>query len=389
MSANAAPVDSSPHSGDNCNRNHGQPDERYYLEERYREADGGRSRALNAYYALKPLLPRRLQIAMRRAYAKRQQAVEFPRWPQEPLLVERREAELRAALERRGGPLPLVADWPGGRGFATILTHDVEGPEGVARVEQVIEIERRHGFVSSWNFVAEWYPIPAGLFDAVRAAGCEVGLHAISHDGRLFESRERFEADLPEIHRYLREWDAVGFRSPATHRNANWMPELGALYDTSFPDSDPFEPEGGGCCSILPFFLGEMVELPITLVQDHTLWEILRHDSIDLWAEKSEWVAANGGLVNIIVHPDYLDTPARLRMYEEYLEHLTGLCERRDGWAALPREVAEWWRLRAGLRLVEDEGGVWIEGEGADRATITWAELDGNGVALRPERAGV
>src|SRR6201999_4248182 len=131
-------------------------DERHYLEERYREDDGGRSRALNAYYALKPLLPRRLQIAMRRAYARRQQAVEFPRWPQEPLLVERREAELRQAIERRGGePVPLLADWPAGHGFAAILTHDVEGPEGVARVEQVIELERRHGFVSSWNFVAE------------------------------------------------------------------------------------------------------------------------------------------------------------------------------------------------------------------------------------------
>ncbi len=362
-------------------------DERHYLEERYREDDGTRSRALNAYYALKPLLPRRLQIAMRRAYARRQQAVEFPRWPQEPLLVERRQTELRQAVERRGGPLPLLADWPAGHGFATVLTHDVEGPAGVARVEQVIELERRHGFVSSWNFVAEWYPIPAGLFDAVRAAGCEVGLHAITHDGRLFESRERFEADLPKIHRYLREWDAVGFRSPATHRNAEWMPELGADYDSSFPDSDPFEPQGGGCCSILPYFLGEMVELPITLVQDHTMWEILRRETIDLWAEKSEWVAANGGLVNVIVHPDYLDTPARLRMYEEYLEHLAGLCERRDGWAALPREVAEWWRLRAGLRCVEDEDGARIEGAGAERAAVVWAEPDGDGVELRAEQA--
>ena len=363
------------------------PDERHYLEERYREGGGGRSRALDAYYALKPLLPRRLQIAMRRAYARRQQALEFPRWPREPLLVERREAELRAAIGRRGEAVPLLADWPGGHGFAAVLTHDVEGPAGVARVERVIEIERRHGFVSSWNFVAEWYPIPAGLFDAVRGAGCEVGLHGIKHDGRLFESRERFEADLPKIHRYLRQWGAVGFRSPATHRNADWMPELGAGYDSSFPDSDPFEPQGGGCCSILPYFLGEMVELPITLVQDHTMWEILRRETIDLWTEKSEWVAAKGGLVNVIVHPDYLDTPARLRMYEEYLEHLAGLCERRDGWAALPREVAEWWRLRAGLRCVEEDGGARIEGAGAERAAVAWAELGRDGVAIQAARA--
>jgi peptidoglycan/xylan/chitin deacetylase (PgdA/CDA1 family) len=312
-------------------------DERHYLEERYRGTESPRSRAQTAYYTLKPLLPRRLQLAMRRLYAKRQARREFPRWPIEPILVERREAEMRE------GRLPALANWPEDKRFAAILTHDVEGLAGVANVRKIIELERRHGFVSSWNFVAEWYPIEDGLFDYVRAAGCEVGLHAIKHDGKLFESRARFEAELPAIHEYLERWDADGFRSPATHRNAEWMPELGALYDSSFPDTDPFEPQSGGCCSILPYFLGEMVELPITLVQDHTLWEILREDTIELWTSKSDWIAEHGGLINLITHPDYLNTPARLRMYEEFLEHLAA---RPDGWYALPREVAAWWRTR-------------------------------------------
>jgi peptidoglycan/xylan/chitin deacetylase (PgdA/CDA1 family) len=310
-------------------------DDRYYLEERYRGGGGRRSRGLASYYAVKSLLPRRLQIALRRLYAKRQARVDFPRWPIEPLLVERRAEEEQAAP---------IASWPDGRRFAAILTHDVEGPAGVANVPRVLEIERHHGFVSCWNFVAEWYPIEDGLFDRIRAAGCEIGLHGIRHDCKLFESRANFEAELPAIHRYLAEWDAVGFRSPATHRNPDWMPELGALYDSSFPDTDPFEPQAGGCCSILPFFLGEMVELPITLVQDHTLWEILRRDTIDLWRQKSDWIVANGGLINLITHPDYLDTPARLRMYEEFLEYLAA---QQGGWFALPREVAAWWRTRS------------------------------------------
>ena len=358
-------------------------DDRHYLEERYRGETGGRSLPMRAYYGLKPLLPRRLQIAMRRLYAKRQMRTEFPRWPIEPLLVERREAELAAALERRGGvPLPTLANWPDGKRFAAILTHDVEGPAGVANVRRIVEIERRHGFVSSWNFVAEWYPIPAGLLDEVRAAGCEVGLHAIKHDCKLFESRANFEAELPAIHRYLAAWDAAGFRSPATHRNPDWMPELGCLYDSSFPDTDPFEPQAGGCCSILPFFLGETVELPITLVQDHTLWEILREETIERWTAKSEWIAANGGLVNLITHPDYLDTPARLRMYEEFLEYLAG---QEDCWYALPREVAAWWRTRAGLRCVEEGAGARIEGEGAERARVAWAHRATEGVTLELE----
>ncbi|HEV7771220.1 MAG TPA: glycosyltransferase [Solirubrobacterales bacterium] len=308
-------------------------DERHYLEERYR-GESRRSPALSAYYAVKPLLPRRLQLAMRRLYARRQARTEFPRWPIEPLLVERRRGDERAATS---------ADWPDGRRFAAILTHDVEGPAGVAMVEEVIELERRHGFVSSWNFVAEGYPIEEALLDRVRDAGCEVGLHGIKHDCKLFESRASFEAELPAIHRYLARWNAVGFRSPATHRNPDWMPELGALYDSSFPDTDPFEPQAGGCCSIFPYFLGDLVELPITLVQDHTLWEILRRDTIDLWTRKSDWIVANGGLVNLITHPDYLDSPARLRMYEEFLEYLAA---QEDGWFPLPRDVATWWRKR-------------------------------------------
>lgn len=362
------------------------PDDRYYLEERYRGEDNGRPRALAAYYAVKSLLPRRLQIAMRRLYARRQARTKFPRWPIEPLLVERRHAELQAALDRRDGrSLPLVADWPEGRRFAAILTHDVEGPSGVANVRKILEIERRHGFVSSWNFVAEWYPIEDTLFDHIRSLGCEIGLHAIKHDCKLFESRAGFEAELPAIHRYLAEWDAVGFRSPATHRNADWMPELGALYDSSFPDTDPFEPQAGGCCSILPYFLDDLVELPITLVQDHTLWEILRQDTIDLWVRKSDWIVANGGLINLITHPDYLDTPARLRMYEEFLEYLAS---QQGGWNALPREVAGWWRTRADLRCIEDGGDVRIEGEGAERAALAWAQSSADGVLLEPEPVG-
>ena len=355
-------------------------DERYYLEERYHGEDRPRSTALAAYYSLKPLLPRRLQIAMRRLYAKRQARAEFPRWPIEPLLVERHQAALRAELDRRGGErMPLIANWPEGKRFAAILTHDVEGPAGVANVEKIIEIERRHGFVSSWNFVAEWYPIDAALLDRVRSSGCEVGLHAVKHDCKLFESRANFDAGLPAIHRYLAEWDAVGFRSPATHRNPKWMPELGALYDSSFPDTDPFEPQAGGCCSILPFFLDDLVELPITLVQDHTLWEILQEDTIDLWTSKSDWIIANGGLINLITHPDYLDTPARLRMYEEFLEYLA---TREDGWFALPREVAEWWRTRAQLRCVEDGDDARIEGDGAERGTLQWARTSADAATL-------
>jgi peptidoglycan/xylan/chitin deacetylase (PgdA/CDA1 family) len=272
-------------------------------------------------------------------------------------------------MERRGvDRIPYINFWPDGKRFAFVLTHDVEGPAGLANIERVLDVERRHGLVSAWFFVAEDYEIPPGTFELIRAAGGEVALHGLTHNGSLFHDRHSFESGLPRIHRYLSEWDAVGFRSPSTHRNAEWMPELGCLYDSSFPDTDPFEPQPGGCCSILPFFLRDLVELPMTLLQDHTLFEILEQRTADLWISKAEWVVANRGLVNVLVHPDYAD-PHRLDVYARLLAHLKS---QSDGWHALPREVASWWRVRATL---ERELAGRIPSDLPDPATLAHALL--------------
>jgi hypothetical protein len=216
------------------------------------------------------------------------------------------------------------------------------------------------------------------LFDEVRAAGCEIGLHGILHDGKLFSDRATFEANLPKIAHYVKEWDVAGFRSPATGRNAAWMHELPVHYDSSFPDSDPFEPQSGGCCSIMPFFFGDVVELPITLTQDHTMFEILRSPGIELWRRKAEWLKANHGLVNIIVHPDYVVEPRNLDRYEEFLAYLA---EHDDGWHALPRDLAHWWRERDGLTIDADGH---VAGSTTFAATVAYAsERDGR-VVITP-----
>lgn len=348
-------------------RRPGAIDPEHFLRERYLDNRAQR-RLLRPYYALKPLLPRRLQLAARRRYARRQARREFPAWPAEDLLVRNQEEEFRQRIRERGDSVPFVNFWPERRRFAFILTHDVEGSSGVANIPRVLEVERRHGVVSSWNFVSDDYPIPDGTFDELRRAGCEIGLHGIHHDGKLFRDEASFERMLPRIHRRLEEWQAVGFRSPATHRNAEWMPRLGVLYDSSFPDTDPFEPQPGGCCSIFPYFLDEIVELPVTLVQDHTMWEILRQPGIDLWLEKTEWIRRHHGLVNVIVHPDYLLSTERLDLYDRFI---AALKQFDDGWHALPRDVARWWQARAAMRV--DPRGETVLGAGGWDATLAHA----------------
>lgn len=354
-------------------------DPTHYQHERYL-GPPKRSRLLSAFYLIKPLIPRELQLRLRRRYATRQAARAFPAWPIESILIEHQHQELRRRLRQNGAErVPLVGFWPDGHQSACVLTHDVEGPHGLEKIGRILEIEQRYGFVSSWNFVAESYEIPAGTFDRLRAAGCEIGLHGIKHDGKLFQSRARFESNLPKIRSYLAQWGAVGFRSPATLRRADWMHELGCLYDSSFPDTDPFQPQAGGCCSIFPFMFGDVVELPITLVQDQTLWEILEQRSIDLWVRKSEWVIRNHGLVNIITHPDYFTCPERIAMYEDFLAFLA---DQRGCWHALPRDIAEWWRARTQVRCDEHPDGSRLSGDAQGGATVIWARAVGDEIVF-------
>lgn len=353
----------------------------HFLLERYKGVGEG-SAVLRAYYALRPLIPRPVQLAMRRRYAHRQARAAFPAWPYETVLLDERDRQLAGRIADHGGPVPLVGYWPHGHRFAFVLTHDVESEAGVANIPAVRAVEERFGMVSSWNFCAEEYPIADGTFEMLRESGCEIGLHGIDHACKLFLTRERFEADLPAIKRYMKEWEAVGFRSPALHRNADWMPELGCLYDSSYPDTDPYEPQPGGCCSIFPFLNGDLVELPVTLVQDHTLFEILGRDSIDLWRDKAAWIAERSGLVNVIVHPDYMLTQDRLDRYAELLEFLSGLA---GGWHALPRDVAEWWKAREELVVERSPAGEYmIAGGAAVGAAVAYARERDGGIVVGP-----
>jgi peptidoglycan/xylan/chitin deacetylase (PgdA/CDA1 family) len=342
----------------------------HYQHERYLGATR-RSHALSAYYAIKPAIPRSVQLALRRRYARRQAARVFPAWPIEPILVDAFHDRLRATMRADGAArVPFVGFWPDGHRSGLVLTHDVEGEAGFANIGRLVEIEARHGFRSSWNFVAEDYSVPPEIFKRLRADGFEIGLHGIRHDGRLFQSRARFDADLPKIHRYLAAWSASGFRSPATHRRADWMHKLGCLYDSSYPDTDPFEPQPGGCCSILPFLFGEVVELPITMVQDHTLWEILRQRTIEVWRRKATWIIANHGLVLVNTHPDYFVDEERFERYEELVAFLAAQA---GCWRALPADVATWWKEREQLRCERVGDSATVAGDDAGRASIWWA----------------
>jgi hypothetical protein len=323
-----------------------------------------------AYYAVRPLLPRSVQIALRRAFSRVQAHVEFPRWPDESALHDLTDFVLQRVADAAGRPVPYIAPWPRGRTWAFVLTHDVETDRGRHAIEGVRAVEEAAGYRSAWNFAPERYPVPDSLVEHLKAVGCEVGVHGLRHDGRDLECLDTPRSRLPEMRRWAQRWGAVGFRSPATHRVWDVMPKLGFAYDSSYPDTDPYEPMAGGCCSWLPFFNQDMVELPITLTQDHTLFVILRRDE-SLWHEKAKLLRARGGMALAVVHPDYMLQDDRLDAYGRLL-----MAFRDDGeaWTPLPCEVADWWRRRAAtsLRLID---GRWEpRGPATDEVAIASAQ---------------
>lgn len=347
-----------------------------FWSERYRELGRPRGHALakgaliRGYYMTKPAIPRQAQLALRRSFTRVQSRATFPRWPVEDSLHDLYSWLLGVLAVIRGLPVPYLSVWPEGRSWALVLTHDVETAFGYRNLHLLRDTERELGYRSTWNFVPERYEVDETVLQQLRAENCEIGVHGLLHDGRDLGSRRLFAKRLPAIRAYAERWHAVGFRSPATQRVWEWMPELGFDYDSSFTDTDPYEPQPGGCCSYLPFLNEEQVELPITLPQDHTLFAILEHTAGDVWVDKARHLRGRGGMALALTHPDYATNPhladAWRRLLEEFRDDDTA-------WQALAHEVAHWWRRRA-ASTVREHGTDWrVDGPASRDGRVDFA----------------
>jgi peptidoglycan/xylan/chitin deacetylase (PgdA/CDA1 family) len=328
----------------------------------------GKQLALRSYYAMRPVMPRGLQIWLRRRFSAVQARARFPRWPVESGLHDLYDLLLARLAAVAGTRVPSIAPWPNPYRWSIVLSHDVEHQLGYDHLHLLGDVELELGYKSSWNFVPERdYVVEPERLDRLRADGFEVGLHGLRHDGRDLESRTTFERRLPAMKGYAERWGAVGFRSPATHRDWELMPLLGVEYDSSSPDTDPFEPKSGGCCTWLPFFNRDLVELPITLTQDHTVFVILERRDDALWREKADLLRDRGGMALLLTHPDYMIDPALVDLYRRFLARYA---DDATAWKAKPGDVAAWWRRRSSSRLVPAETGWRIVGPAAEDGRV-------------------
>jgi hypothetical protein len=127
----------------------------------------------------------------------------------------------------------------------------------------------------------------------------------------------------------------------------------------------------------MPYYIGEILEIPLTTIQDYSLFNILQDYSIEIWERQIELILEGYGLLSFNTHPDYLIESRARAIYCNLLTHLANIVPERNLWLTQPGEVNRWWRERSQMKLVGKNGRWEIEGPGKERARIAYASSDG------------
>lgn len=339
------------------------------------------------YYALRPLMPLKVRRILQRRSLSGWEEVAFPLWPVDATVDDMLASALAGSMRVKGiTETPFIWFWPRGYSSCLMMTHDVETAAGRDFCGALMDMADEAGFKSSFQIVPEQrYEVPDTFITGIKERGFEVNLHGLNHDGHLFDSRDEFLRRAGKMREYARKWGARGFRSPVLYHNLDWYPDLPFEYDMSVANVGHLDPQRGGCCTVMPYLIGKVLELPVTATQDYSLFNIIGSHSIDLWKDQMEAITSRNGLLSFIVHPDYVIDEQNLAVYKDLLQHIDVVRAEKKLWCALPGEINDWWRERAGMSLTENNGQWTVTGEGSERAAVAWARLDGNMLVLEVE----
>ena len=331
--------------------------------------------AQRLYYTLRPFMSIGVRKHLQKVRLSGWDRIPFPRWPVDTTVETLMDSTMALAVKAHGNsPIPFIWFWPDGASACAMMTHDVEGDVGLAFCDELMEIDDAHDIKSAFQLIPQghetiWRETAARL----RNRGFEVNLHDLNHDGQLFADKEEFLQRAKRINEYASDFECKGFRSAVMYREQDWYDAFEFSYDMSVPNAAHLEPQRGGCCTIMPYFIGDILELPLTTAQDYTLFYILNDYSIALWKKQIDLVTRRHGLISMITHPDYVVGRRERDVYVDLLRHLLEL--RSALWMALPGEINRWWRNRREMTLVR-AGDDWrVEGPDAHRARVAYAAV--------------
>ena len=335
----------------------------------------GRSIAKGLYYTLRPFLHDSVRAHIQRFQLREWRTLSFPGWPVDSSVEGVCEHLLSLVLRASGADrVPFIWFWPEGMEGCLVMTHDIEGETGKDFCAELMDIDDSYGMKASFHVVPEGsYSVSIKFLDQIRNRGFEIGIQDLNHDGRLYDERNEFLRRAKIINQYAREYAAKGFRAAVLYRKPEWYDAFDFSFDMSIPNTARLDPQRGGCCTVMPYSIGKILELPVTTTQDYMLCELLEEGSIDLWKEQVRLILDRNGLISFIIHPDYVARGGVATLYRDLLQYLRELRATRRIWLALPSEVDCWWRARARMQLVWN-GDEWhIEGDGEERAVLAYA----------------
>ena len=250
---------------------------------------------------------------------------EFPRWPVDPS-----GDALRWILGEREG------NWPGGKKFALLLSHDVDTQEGMDRASKFFEIEAAAGVPAVYSFVTSTYRIDGSLLRDILALGGEIAWHSDLHDNRIaFEPEEAIRRRIDSARGFIEEYGVTGMRSPSLCRTPALFKVAAERFqwDSSVPDTGP----GGGCASVFPYRIGKLLEIPLTMPMDADL--VFRRGKPssfpEAWMEKARYIRDVGGVAVLNTHPEphFSGRPEAWEAYAEFLRRVKEL----DPWIVVPK----------------------------------------------------
>ena len=175
------------------------------------------------------------------------------------------------------------------------------------------------------------WPIDHGLLQEARDRGHEIGVHGYDHSNRTpFCAKNRRIERLEAAKHLIERYQITGYRAPSLFRTPALLRGLPRYYryDSSVPSSGGLFPvPSTGCASARPFFIGNLLELPISLPRDGSL-KFLGHspqEILKFWIDGSEEIASSGGVVVLLTHCEerFSGNSPMLAVYREFLEYIS------------------------------------------------------------------
>jgi peptidoglycan/xylan/chitin deacetylase (PgdA/CDA1 family) len=253
------------------------------------------------------------------------------------------------AVERLSGKRLPRKTWKG-KNSCCIVTHDVDTKEGLARASSIKKLEERYDVESAWYVPTRHYSLDSGTIRDLANHG-EVGVHGAQHSGNLISlPNQQLFSLLYEAKQLLEKVSGSsvkGFRSPLLQHNSTILEQLKKadyLYDTSIPTWEPRHPQTMspfGIGTVFPLVLSNLVEIPVSTVQDHQLLYVLgltAKETLAEWFSLMTIINEIGGCSILLSHPEYgLFNSGNISMYEDFLSHISSDS---DAWITTPAKLA-------------------------------------------------